>query len=270
MKDKILKMIIVDDEPLARDMVKYCLDWEKFGIVISGEADSADEAMRLMDLEPADIVITDIEMPEVNGLALSERLKARYPETEIIIVTGYDEFEYARKSIKLGIADFLLKPIDDVELKKIVEKIKEKICERGKKEAELDRIKWQVEETFPFLWEQFIGGGDEKQEGGEKELFALMKLYIKEHYYEHALSLSVIAEEFHLNASYLSRIFKKGMGKNFSEYLLEIRMRKALQLLQEKDYLAYELSELVGFSDPDYFGRCFKKFTGVSFSEYKK
>jgi two-component system response regulator YesN len=83
------------------------------------------------------------------------------------------------------------------------------------------------------------------------------------------LNLKVVADKFYLNSSYLSRVFKKGTGISFSEYLIKIRMEKAISMLKIQDYKAYQLAQIVGIPDPNYFVKCFKKVVGIPFAEYK-
>ena len=96
--------------------------------------------------------------------------------------------------------------------------------------------------------------------------------YLEENYMDTEMGLGKAAEQFHVNASYLSRLFKQQSVVNFSEYFFELRMKKALEKLEhaDGDMMVYHLAEMVGFADPDDFGRCFRKYTGMSFSQYKR
>lgn len=108
MKD-ILKVIIVDDEYLIRNLIRMKVNWEEVNMEMVGEAGNAEQALELVDKLKPDIIFTDICMPAMDGIELSRRIVEKYPYIKIIIVTGYDDFEYARSSIKLGISDFILK-----------------------------------------------------------------------------------------------------------------------------------------------------------------
>lgn len=103
-----------------------------------------------------------------------------------------------------------------------------------------------------------------------KAVIENIKVYLHEHISDSGLSLSSVANNFYINLSYLSRIFKKETGQKFSEYLLKIRMEKALELINTTDLKAYQVADTVGISDAYYFSNCFKKFFGESISEYKK
>ena len=104
----------------------------------------------------------------------------------------------------------------------------------------------------------------------EKDLVHKVKDYLTEHYRDENISLNALAEEFYVNSSYLSRVFKEKTGMTFSNYLFELRMKAAASLVLRSDLKAYEIAEKIGISDPHYFSVCFKKYTGKSVSDYKK
>lgn len=155
MKD-ILKVIIVDDEYLIRNLIRMKVNWEEVNMKMVGEAGNAEQALELVDeLEP-DIIFTDICMPAMDGIELSRRIVEKYPHIKIIIVTGYDDFEYARSSIKLGISDFILKPINSFELMQTLSKLRNIIGSERNREIEYNQLKKQVEESLPILREKFL------------------------------------------------------------------------------------------------------------------
>lgn len=119
----MMKLLIVDDEKSVRDDVRSALDWNIYGYEICGEAADGIEALKIAEQYKPDLVITDIRMPGLNGLQITEELKARSPECKIIILTGYSEFQYAKQSIALGVESYLLKPVDEDELASQIKKI---------------------------------------------------------------------------------------------------------------------------------------------------
>ncbi|MCX7711797.1 MAG: response regulator [Clostridia bacterium] len=151
-----LKVLIVDDEHLIRNLLKMRIDWEEIGMEIAGEAASAKEALELVDSIIPDIIFTDICMPFMDGIEFSKIVIEKYPHIKIVIVTGHDEFEYAKRSIKLGISDFLLKPINKVEIKKVALDLKEKIESQRTHKHEYDKLKLQLEESLPYIREKVL------------------------------------------------------------------------------------------------------------------
>lgn len=156
MSDEILKVILVDDEYLVRDLLKKCVNWTELGIKIVGEASNANEAMILIEKLVPDIIFTDICMSSIDGIELSRMVIEKYPSIKIVIITGYEDFDYVKRSLKAGVTDFLLKPINDDEIKKIALNIKSKILNEKKHWEEYRRIKKQLTEALPYLKEKFL------------------------------------------------------------------------------------------------------------------
>lgn len=151
-----LKILIVDDEHLIRNLLRMRIDWAAQGMEIVGEAANAGEAMALVEQLQPDIIFTDIYMPKVDGIEFSEQVLASYPQIKIVIVTGHDEFEYARRSIKIGVFDFILKPIRPVELLQITSKLREKIQQERLHHHKIEQLQEVMERNRNFLKEQFL------------------------------------------------------------------------------------------------------------------
>ena len=134
---KKLKVIVIDDEMLIRKLIRMKMDTKRLNLEVAGEyANGAAALQELKEIRP-DIVISDICMPEADGLLFSEECVKLFPEIKIILVTGYDDFEYARRGIKAGVFDYLLKPIQEEELNNALERATEQILKaRGQKEKQ--------------------------------------------------------------------------------------------------------------------------------------
>jgi two-component system response regulator YesN len=113
----------VDDEPVICQGLRYTIDWAELGIEVIGEAYDGEEALRLMERERADIVLTDIRMDGMDGLELASQLNQRFPDVRIIIISGYEDFQYARQAMRIGVHDYLLKPVEIDELVKTVARL---------------------------------------------------------------------------------------------------------------------------------------------------
>lgn len=131
------KVVLVDDESIVRKGISLSVDWERYGVVIAGEAPNGEEALtKCLECRP-DIVITDIRMPQMDGLELAGRLSEVLPKTKVIILSGYEDFAYAKRAIVLGVSEYLLKPVNEDELVTAVEKLQNEIEEeRSKKDSE--------------------------------------------------------------------------------------------------------------------------------------
>lgn len=155
-----IKVLVVDDEKYERLLISNLIHWEEDGLVSVGEAASAKEAVEVYEKEKPEIVLTDISMPETDGLELCRRLKKMNSRVKLVIITGFREFEYAKQAIKIGVDDFLLKPIEEDEVNKLLIHIREEIIEQDAKEKMLN-------DSLPLLTEDYIRRllrGDEKPE----------------------------------------------------------------------------------------------------------
>lgn len=125
----MIKLMIVDDEPIFREYLQTSFDFEAYGFEICCEARNGREALEMMEIYSPDVVLTDINMPHMDGLTLSERLMAINPDLGIVLITGHSEFEYAKKAVKIGVSDYILKPFEKEELMLTLLKLKDNIYE---------------------------------------------------------------------------------------------------------------------------------------------
>lgn len=110
------KVLLVDDEPIILDGMRILINWEELGLEVAGAVNSGTEAIEFFDNNVVDILITDMKMPDVNGLQLINAVKRKHSDVKVIILSGYDDFEYVKEAAKLGIENYLLKPVNDEEL----------------------------------------------------------------------------------------------------------------------------------------------------------
>ena len=240
------RVMLIDDEESARKLMRASMNWESLNMEVVGEAASGIEAINVIDDMKPDIAFVDISMPFMNGIEFTEVATKRYPDLIIIIMTAFDEFEYARKCVSLPVFEYMLKPIIRSEVQEVLEKVKKKLDERTDKEDNQD-----TEPAFEM----------------EASSIDQIKKYIESNYTDSKLNLTSVAQTFGFSASYLSRKFKQETGKNFVEFLTECRMNAAMKLALTNMKM-FNASNEVGIPDPNYFGRCFKKYTGMSYSEY--
>lgn len=158
----MLKIFLVDDEFAVREAIKNNIDWTAYGYKFCGEAGDGELALPMIQKCKPDIVITDINMPFMDGLTLSRRIKKELPDTEVIILTGCEEFKYAKEAIKIGVSQYLLKSIDGEELLReinsLAEKIKEKMIEQEIKEKYKKEIGENIQKERKKLFEDLVTG----------------------------------------------------------------------------------------------------------------
>lgn len=151
-----IKVLLVDDERLERVLIRNGFDWEQNGFEIIGEASSAEEAMEFVIHRQPEIVLTDISMPYVDGLELSEKIRQVLPNCHIVIVTGYREFEYAKRAVKIGVDDFLLKPVDIGDIQTVTDKIKEKMKKEQEHHNEVETLRQNILADKDIVMESFF------------------------------------------------------------------------------------------------------------------
>lgn len=237
------KVMIIDDEKSLRNLLKLAIKWEELGFEIVGEAASGIEAINTIDELRPDVAFVDIRMPFMDGIEFSKLAIKQYPLLKIIILTAFDDFEYARKCVGIGVSDYLMKPIVRSDITEALKKIS----------AELDAR--APEEAVPA------------KEDSPNDIIVQIMEYIKDNYTNTELNLTAIAQRFGFNSSYLSRRFKSEAGISLIDYLTKCRMEKAIEHAQAQTMM-YVTAKLVGIPDPNYFGKCFKKYTGKSYTEY--
>ncbi|SME96192.1 two-component system, response regulator YesN [Paenibacillus barengoltzii] len=150
------KLILADDEEDVREGLLSLIDWEGLGYVVQETAENGKEAVELVEKHAPDVVVTDIQMPFMNGLQLSEWIRERYPATKIIILTGYEEFEYAQKAIRLGIDEYVLKPFSAGELAEILRKVKLQLDEEVAAKENVQLLTEHYRKNLPILQSLFL------------------------------------------------------------------------------------------------------------------
>lgn len=152
----MFKVLIIDDEPIIRKGIRNIVNWDGFGCEICGEADNGFDGKEIIEKCKPDIIITDIRMPEVDGLTMISEIKETVPDCKIIILTGYRDFEYVREAIKLGAFDYLLKPTKIEELNNVVTRAVKELKNRCDKISEIDKMKKLYEKNLPFIKEKLL------------------------------------------------------------------------------------------------------------------
>lgn len=154
----LYKVILVDDEEEVREAIRNRIDWESIGFTVAGTAENGEDALELADITEPDVVMTDIQMPFMDGLTMLRRLKEKIPDIRCVIFSGYDDFEYAKEAIRLEAEEYILKPVDADELKKIFLRIKERLDEQMKQRRNVEQLSRYYEEIRPIMKEQLIIG----------------------------------------------------------------------------------------------------------------
>lgn len=152
----MFKILLVDDEEEVRIGIKNKIDWKRYGFEVIGQAENGREALDYFDECVPDIIITDINMPFMDGLELTAVIKEKYPAVKIIILTGFDDFKFAQTAIKYGVSDYILKPVLPKDINNLLEKLKKRILSEIAEKEDIQKLREHYKESLPVLKENFM------------------------------------------------------------------------------------------------------------------
>jgi len=244
------KVMIIDDEPIIVQGLTRSINWEQYGCQVVDTAGDGVEGKALIEKNRPDMIFLDICMPKMDGLSMVAALKSEFINTEITILTGFRDFDYAQRAIGLGVTRYLLKPSNMDEIDEAIRAMVDKLG--GIKEDSTDEISGEAVDDSPA--NNFI----------VRNALA----YINEHYKEKIL-LSELAEKTYVSQWHLSKLLNKETGQNFSELLNGVRVEKAKELMKDPSLRIGDIALEVGFQDLAHFSRVFKKLNGMSANEYR-
>ena len=246
----MLKVLIVEDEPYVRKGIVLSVDWTALDCFVVGEAANGEEGLAAALRYQPNIIITDIKMPKMDGIEMLKRLREAGCGAQVIILTAYSDFEYAKNALHYGAADYLLKPFRDGELEQVIVSIHARLmAQQGQAEAALPALQLQKGDKSKYVMESLA--------------------FIAGHYNEPDISVGYIAKSVGISEGYLCHIFKKETNYTLVEYLSQYRMHVAMQLLRDCRVKIYEVAEQVGYRDIAYFSSTFRKIVGVTPSEFQ-
>lgn len=349
------KVVIADDDSLFRRNLINSIDWNAYGLKVTGEAANGRELLDLVEETTPDIVICDIKMPVMDGISVLKNI----PDTErlkFIILSGYNDFEFTKQAIIYGAFDYALKPLDLEELSGIlmraVEVLNESIMQRnhaielnielrkfmvgnyesllihfiesrdissiceyidsfysGLRPDDLPHVlsssftefliimdkacsmfkldssrildKYRQEHSIPYntnqkhvvaecvksLFTEIVNQLITVKNSECKRIVDEVVEYIEKNFSE-KISLESIAKRYFINPSYFSQVFKSRTNESFTSYLIRVRMEKARELLRLGRLKVYQVAEMVGYNSEKHFCQIFKKYTGLSPTEF--
>lgn len=240
----MFQVLIVDDEASVRTYAELFLDWPSIDCEIAGTAANGQEALDFIRTHPVDIVLTDIQMPVMDGLSLSRQIDSLYPEIKVVLYTAYDEFSYAREAISTGVAGYVLKSDDPHTVTAFFQKLCSSIPSPAKEK-----------------------NGQEAPSASP--LIRMACDYIHKHYTEN-LTLNQIASHLNVHPVHLSRCFQQQLNKTYLEVLTAERMEAAMQMLKNDNLKVYEIGYALGYKKAAYFSSLFQKYTGLTPHDYRQ
>lgn len=254
------KILLVEDEEIIRKGIRHSMPWEELGTIVVAEASNGiDGINKIKEFQP-DIVITDINMPVMDGLKMLEMTRPEYDYVPIIL-TGYSEFEYAREAIKHGVADYVLKPLNSSEME---EAIKRAVLEY----ENIKLIRRNNEANNK--WESIDLLKEDTDKNIETDVIVEGALAIIRSDYKSKLTMADFEEKLHYSERYIGIRFQKVMGTTVIEYLNRYRIQQAIALIKAGGISISDMGAACGIGEYKYFSQVFKKYIGCSPKEYKK
>ena len=342
----MINVVIVDDDINVINGLKNVFKWEELGANLVMTCKNGKEVIDYMQENNVDLVISDIKMPVMNGIELCKHISVQYPNTSMVIISAYADFEYARETMKYGVEDYILKPINMTKIKslsEIITKIAKSKDARLKLNAIIHNIDFernvknalsvsdsdilkeiiQLDDFYfkaghqiikEYYWkmidilrgfiketgsefyedeeiikqfgqlndmqtlrdftmrtyEEFLDFRSFEKQTSKKTLFEQIRLYIDNNFNDTQLNVNSIAERFNVNPSYLSSMFKNHSSVSLTNYIIDKRIKKAKELLEETNQTVQKITELVGYEDVNYFNRVFKNNVKMTPTEYRK
>ena len=234
-------LIIAEDENESRHGLMDYFPWNDLGFAVKGGFASGEGALSyLKEGGDADVLLTDIMMPGMNGMDLIEKARSIRPEMIPVVLTGYSDFSYARRCISLGVREYILKPAGYDELKDVFTRIRRELDSKG----------------------------DSRKRLSPSECTEMMRKYISEHL--DTASLKELSDKFSLNQYYISELFHNHTGIGFQEYTQNERMKEAQRLLSSTHLGISAISSKVGYTSPSSFTRSFREKFGMSPKEFRE
>ncbi len=244
-----MRVIIAEDEKRASRGLRSLLETLREDIEVIAQASDGVQAMELIKALLPDVVFTDIRMQNMDGLSLIRTAREQGYKTKFVIISAYEEFEYARQALSLDVVDYLVKPVTAEEVNKVLEKLYQPRGSEPGRTADSGALRTKYPQAHPVV---------------------LKALDIIEREFQGKINQKELASRLGVTQEYFSYLFTRDIKVNFSRFLRKFRIQKACDLLDAGEASAEEAAGKVGFTDMKYFYKCFKEETGMSLSDYRR
>lgn len=249
------KILLAEDDSALRYVYSKMTSWLEHGFEIAAEVSNGRAALELLEKEKFDLVFTDIRMPLVDGLTLLKEIKKRQISVFSILVSSYNEFEYARQGLILGAFDFIVKPMTEESLSEVLERAKIYLAEHEQTD-EIDGIVSAAAQRCGF----------------SPETAGIVKrscVYLSRSM-GRVITMEELSDQLNISKDYFGKSFKQLTGVTFSVFYTAVKIEYAKRLISTGGYKNYEIAEMLGYSDADYFTKVFRDTEGCTLAQYKK
>ena len=239
------KCLVIDDEKPVFIAITKLGHWSSYHLEKPLYAENGRDAMEILRREKPAVVFVDMQMPVMSGSEFLREASGLSRSTGFIVVSGYDEFQYAQNAIRCGAMDYLLKPVAE------------------------DALNEAIDKTMHTLYpEEDFQEEESTGEMSAQDVVALLHDTIERNYTDN-IRLQDFADEYFFSKEYLSRLFKNTYGIGISEYLTKVRMERASELILRQEITISDIASRVGYSDNAYFSKVFRAYFGKTPSEYR-
>lgn len=242
------KALIIDDEKPVQIAIQKLGNWRYYDIEPPRLAANGKDGLAAMREFHPDIVFVDMNMPLMDGVSFLKAASAEFPDSQYIVVSGYDQFSYAQQALHYGACEYLLKPVEEDALNNAIEKA---------------ILRMDPEAVFQDA--PSVGQADISPD----EAVRIIKEYIESHYCE-SIKITMFSETYFFSTEYLTRLFRGKYGFTIYEYVLKLRMERAKELLEDEDNKIIDIAERLGYADNHYFSKAFRTYYDISPSQYRK
>lgn len=246
------KVMLVEDDEVVRYVYSKMKAWARYGFFIQAEAANGKRALEELKNNPVDVVFTDIRMPLMNGIELMQEAIPLYPDIRFVLISSYNEFEYAREGLRLGAVDYIVKPMREEDLDDVLQRVREQIPASGN-----NLISGMITDIF-------------QDEARQNDPLIRQVMECLNEYKGQNLTIEEVADSLGMNKDYLGRLLKKKTQMSFRSLFNRVKMEYAKPMIKSGQYKIYEISEMLGYTSPDYFSGLFKNIVKMTPVEYKK
>lgn len=255
------KVLVVDDDHLVRRGFISMMPWGAHDLEVVGEAGNGRKALEFLEEHTVDLLITDLAMPVMSGIDLMRAVKERHRDISIVVLTFHQEFEWIQEALRLGALDYITKvELEHEQMDEVLGRIVNKMREHEGK-AELPKEE-QPAESY--------GLDEDGPYSPEVKACVAKAVHIIHQELQEELHLPQIAKRVNMSRSYFSRCFRDIVGKTFNEYIREIRVNRAKELLTRTERTIQWIATQSGYPNEKYFGKVFRELTGMLPSEFRK
>ena len=260
----MINLLIADDEDIIRKGL-LSIDWSSICVQVVANVSNGHEAFEILQSEIIDVVILDIRMPGLDGIELSKFIYEHEMCTRVVLLSGHQDFDYARSAIRYNVSQYILKPSSPNELLEAVRNASEQAEKRRQSDMRLRLLEAELGKRQLIMDKNNIVLGEFDRTPITQRILEYISVN-----YTKSISLSSMSKELFYSPVYLSKVIKKDTGYTFLETLNAVRVHSAAKKLREDKQVLADIAESVCLNDPRYFSFVFKKYFGITPSLYRK